>query len=122
MPETLFDRLGGAPAIDAAVELFYTKVLADPELSPFFAEIDMVRQRKMQKDFLTMAFGGPNNYKGRDMRKAHMRPLKAGMNDTHFDLVVQHLGASLNELGVNDELITEVATAAESLRDDVLNR
>ena len=34
---TLFERVGGVPAIKAAVDLFYEKVLADPTLKPFFA-------------------------------------------------------------------------------------
>jgi hemoglobin len=71
MTDSLFDRLGGRAAVEAAVELFYEKVLADDLLSPFFANTDMTRQRAQQKAFLTFAFGGPNNYTGQDLRTAH---------------------------------------------------
>ena len=69
-----------------------------------------------------MAFGGPNNYHGRDMRKAHMRPVENGLTDEHFDRVVTLLAASLQELGVEEALISEVGAATEGLRADVVNR
>lgn len=118
---TLYERLGGEPAIDAAVDLFYDKVLADSRINHFFSDTDMARQRGHQKRFLSYAFGGMPNYSGKGMRVAHA-PLveKLGLDDTHFDAVVENLAASLTELGVSNELIGEVATVAESIRDDVL--
>ena len=40
---SLYDRLGGASALDAAVDLFYRKVLADERISRFFDDVDMER-------------------------------------------------------------------------------
>ena len=45
-----------------------------------------------------------------------------GIDDGHFNAVVENLAATLRELGVSDEDITEVAKIAESVRGDVLNR
>lgn len=120
---TLYERLGGEPAIDAAVDLFYDKVLADERINHFFTNSDMARQRGHQKLFLTYAFGGMPGYSGRSMREAHA-PLveKLGLNDDHFDAVMENLGAALMELKVADELIGEAAAIAESVRDDVLGR
>jgi truncated hemoglobin YjbI len=117
---SLYDRLGGAPAIAAAAELFYRKVLADPLLEPYFADVDMDRQVAKQAAFLTMALGGPNEYTGRDLRTAHAK--LAGLDDLHFDKVLQHLAATLRELGAADEDIATAAAVAASVRDDVLNR
>ena len=116
---TLFERIGGEDAVDAAVDIFYEKVLADERISGFFENLDMVAQANKQKNFLTMAFGGPNNYTGMDMRQGHAH---LGLNDEHFDAVVENLGGTLKELGVADSDIAEVAKVAESTRDDVLNR
>jgi hemoglobin len=82
----------------------------------------MDRHAAKQKAFLTMAFGGPNHYTGLDMRKAHAPLLKMGLNDSHFDAVVELLGATLKDLGVPENLIAEVAAIAETTRNDVLNR
>ena len=69
-----------------------------------------------------MAFGGPNNYTGKDLREGHKHLVEKGLDDTHVDIVIEHLGGTLKELGVPDADITEVASIANSVRDDVLNR
>ena len=120
--KSLFDKLGGEGAVDAAVDIFYSKVLADDTISRFFESIDMKRQHAMQKSFLTMVFGGPNNYTGRDLRTAHARLVKDGLSDAHFDAVAGHLQATLQELNVPANLVKEVMTIAESTRNDVLGR
>lgn len=117
---SLYEKLGGDVAVDAAVDIFYRKVLMDDRISHYFDDIDMDLQAAKQKGFLTMVLGGPNNYTGKDMREAH-KHLK-GLNDTHFDAVVENLGATLKELGVTDEDIAQVAGIAESVRGEVLNR
>jgi truncated hemoglobin YjbI len=117
---SLFDRLGGSPAMTAASELFYRKVLADPVLSPYFDDVDMDRQVAKQAAFLTMAMGGPNQYTGRDLRAAHAG--LPGLTDDHVDRVIGYLAQTLRELGAADDDITQAGAIAASVRDDVLNR
>lgn len=119
---SLYEQLGGRDAVEAAVDIFYRKMLSDDRVSHFFDDVDMDAQIAKQKGFLTYAFGGPNTYTGQAMRAGHARLVAKGLNDTHFDIVVSHLGGTLKELGVSDELIGQVAAVAESVRDDVLNR
>ena len=119
---TLFEQLGGHDAVKAAVDGFYVKVLADERVNGFFEGVDMDRQRAMQISFLTFAFGGPNNYEGKDLRTAHAHLVAKGLNDTHYDIIVEHLGATLKELGVKDELIQQAANVANSVRNDVLGK
>lgn len=119
---SLYEQLGGDKAVDAAVDIFYRKVLADDRVNGFFDDTDMERQAAKQKAFLTMAFGGPHNYSGRDMREGHKRLVERGLDDSHVDTIIELLGESLRELNVPDELIAQVAAIAESTRNDVLNR
>jgi hemoglobin len=119
---TLYEQIGGAKAMDAAVELFYRKVLSDDRISRFFEGVDMEKQAAKQKAFLTMVCGGPNNYTGLDMRKGHAHLVKQGLNDSHFNAVAENLGSTLKELGVPAPLIQQVLGAAESMRKDVLNK
>lgn len=121
MADSLYERLGGAPAVEAAVDLFYRKVLDDTRISAYFDDTDMDAQRVKQKAFLTMAFGGPDQYSGADLRTAHAPLVERGMNGSHFDAVAEHLQATLSELGIPAELAGEVMTIAASTRDDVLN-
>lgn len=119
---SLYERLGGAGAVDAAVELFYRKVLRDPRTARFFDGVDMDAQIAKQAAFLTMAFGGPNNYTGMDLRTAHSGLRDRGMGDEQVDAVVELLGATLADLGVAPAEIAEVAAIAGSVRGDVLGR
>jgi hemoglobin len=119
---SLYERLGGSAAIDQAVDIFYRKMLGDERVAPFFDAVDMDRQAAKQKAFLTMVTGGPNRYTGRDMRAAHAPLVARGLADTHVDVVIEHLGATLKELGATDADIADVAALAESVRGDVLGR
>lgn len=120
--KSLFEQIGGEAAVNAAVDIFYRKVLADNRINKFFEGVDMGKQAAKQKAFLTVAFGGPNKYTGKDMRDGHAHLVKKGLNDSHFDAVMENLGATLKELNVPDELIAKAAAIAESTRNDVLGR
>ncbi len=119
---SLYERIGGEAAVDAAVDIFYRKVLADDRINKYFEDTDMEAQAQKQKAFLTLAFGGPNDYSGADMREAHANLVQKGLSDEHFDAVMENLAATLTELNVPDELIAEAAAIAESTRTDVLGR
>jgi len=119
---SVYDQIGGAAAVDAAVDVFYRRVLADAYVNRFFAGVDMSKQAAKQKAFLTMVMGGPHNYTGKDMREGHRHLVKMGLNDSHFDHILMHLRATLAELGVPENLIQTIIGVAESTRDDVLDR
>jgi len=122
MNQSLYERIGGEAAVNAAVDIFYRKVLADERISRFFETVDMERQAAKQKAFLTYAFGGPVHYSGKDMRRGHAHLVTQGLNDSHFDAVMENLGATLQELNVPPALIGEAAAIAESTRKDVLGK
>lgn len=116
----LYERIGGDAAVNVAVDIFYRKVLGDDRVNTYFDIVDMDAQIAKQKGFLTMVFGGPNHYNGKDMREGH-KHLK-GLNDSHVDAIIELLGQTLQELGVAESDVAEVARIANSVRDDVLNR
>jgi hemoglobin len=114
---SIYTDIGGRPAVDAAVSQFYERVLADPSLSPYFAGVDIDRLKRHQRAFIGVALGGPVAYAGRDMAAAH-----AGLQITAqaFDSVVQHLAATLENLGVPDATIAEIAGALLPLKGDIV--
>lgn len=122
MTASLYERIGGEAAVSAAVELFYRKVLNDHRINRFFGDADMEKQLVKQKAFFTMAFGGPNSYTGKDMRNAHAHLVNIGLNDDHFNVVMELLGETMQELNVPADLIAEAAAIAEGARNDVLGR
>lgn len=119
---SLYDELGGEASIDAALDTFYPKILADTRISYLFAGTDMARLRKHARAFLSMVFGGPNRYQGRDLRTAHRRAVGQGLDEDAFEVFMGHFRATLEELGVPKGQIAEVVSIAEGGRDEVLNR
>ena len=117
--QTLYERVGGAPAISAAVDNFYVKVMADPLVNHFFEDVSMRRQHKRQKQFLTMALGGPNNYEGRSMKKVHK-----GMNIEvkHFVAIAGHLTNTLLELDVHPLLVAEIIAVVATTQGDIVGQ
>ncbi|MEM9834361.1 MAG: group 1 truncated hemoglobin [Bacteroidota bacterium] len=118
--KTLFEKIGGMATVNAAVEIFYTKVLADDAINYFFRWTDMMSQHAKQKVFLAMVFGGPTKHNGKSLRDAHAHLVERGLNESHFNAVVGHLVSTLQELNVPEELIAEAGKIAENTRHDVL--
>lgn len=120
---SLYERLGGEAAITAAVDLFYERVMADERTRPFFSGLDMNAQIRKQRAFMTWAFGGPDQYRGRDLTAAHAKLVQErGLGDSHFDAVAQHLNGVLVDLGIPKPLINEVMAIVGSTRAQVLGR
>jgi hemoglobin len=120
---SLYDRLGGEAAVMAAVDEFYTRVMADELTAPFFQTLDMGAQTRKQVAFMTRAFGGPAQYQGRDLRVAHADLVRTrGLTDAHFDAVAKHLRATLETLGVEATLVDEALQVVGGTRNDVLGR
>ncbi len=119
---SLYERLGGEPAFRAATDDFYRRMLLDSRVADFFDDVDMEGQIAKQRAFLTFVTGGPAEYTGKDMRESHKHLVERGLSDEHVDIVVEHLGAALADLGAQPADIAEVAALANSVRGDVLNR
>lgn len=117
--DSLYQKLGGKAAMNAAVDAFYVKVLADDRVKHFFDNVSMDKQRRKQKEFLSAAFGGPLPWTGKDMRKAHEG---MGLTEEHFNAIAENLVNTLKDLKIKQELIDQVVAVALTTKDDVLGR
>ncbi|WP_232698646.1 group I truncated hemoglobin [Brevibacillus daliensis] len=113
----LYDNLGGEEAIGKVVDYFYELVLADGTVNQFFANTDMDKQRRHQTKFISFALGGPNQYTGQSMAKAHEN---MNLQPGHFDAIVRHLHDALEHFGVKEADINQALSTVATLRDDVL--
>jgi hemoglobin len=114
---SIYDSIGGASAVRAAVDDFYARVLADPQLAPFFTGTDLNRLKAHQRAFIAAAIGGPEIFQGRDMASAHGG---LGISDADFNAVVEHLVGTLTGLGVPAETIRQIGSALAPLRSDIV--
>ena len=115
---TLFTRLGGMEAVNAAVNIFYEKVLQDDRVNHFFRHIDMEKQSGKLKAFMAYAFGAPLPYSGKALREAHQH---MHLQESHFNAVAEQLVSTLQELNIAQGLIDEVVTVVLTTKNDVLN-
>ncbi|ADU29087.1 group I truncated hemoglobin [Evansella cellulosilytica] len=116
--QTLYEKIGGEEAISKVVDYFYNElVLNDPTVNHFFDNTDMEKQRKHQTKFISFALGGPNQYSGASMAKAH-----EGVNiqPEHFHAIAKHLHAALAYHGIGEEDINIVIDKVATLKDDIL--
>ena len=118
----LCDRIGGHQRLEAAIESFYRRVLADESIKHFFSGTDMTHLRAHQKMFISAFVGGQEEYSGRDIAAVHARLRARGLNDTHFDAFLRHFRAALEEVGVQGEKAEKTMKLLEGKRSAVLNR
>ncbi len=118
---SLYQELGGSQAVEMALDRFYQKVMDDPRVNRYFGDIALDELKGKQRAFLTMAFGGPNEYQGRDLRAAHAAPRAERLDEAGFEVFMDHFRATLEELGVGDDHVSQVMAIAYSGRDDVLD-
>ena len=115
--ESIYQRLGGKAAIAAALEEFYSRVLADPQLKGFFVGVDMKRLISQQRAFFTQALGGSARYRGPAMKQAHAH---LPIEQKHFERVAAHLSGTLASLGVPGTLMDEVMAAVAPLAGEIV--
>ena len=98
--KSLYDRLGGQPAVTAVVDDFVGNVAADNRINGFFARTDIPRLKKNLVDQICQGTGGPCTYTGRDMKTAHK-----GMNitDAQFNALVEDLKKTLDKFKVPEK-------------------
>ncbi|WP_026562644.1 group 1 truncated hemoglobin [Bacillus sp. J37] len=118
MTQTIYEKVGGEETVAKVVDYFYSElVLKDDTVNHFFKNTDMEKQRKHQTKFISFALGGPNQYSGKSMEKAHQ-----GLNiqPDHFDAIAKHLQHALSHYGVEESDIEVAIEKVASLRDDII--
>jgi hemoglobin len=114
---SIYQAIGGRAAVTAAVDGFYQRLLADPELNGFFPGGVAPRHRAYLITILGEALGGPERYRGPDLAKAHGG---LGITDADFDRTAGHLAATLDSLGVPGYLTDQIVGIVAGLRPAVV--
>jgi hemoglobin len=115
---SIYEAVGGEPAIQEAVALFYGRLLEDPEVASFFEDVDMIVLQRHMRTFMAALLGGPDHYRGRGIAAAHAG---LGISNTDFDAFVAHMVDTLIELGAPDETIRRIGGLITPLRSQVVS-
>ena len=116
---SLYDRLGGKPAITAVIDDFVGNVAADTRINKRFANANIPRLKTMLVDQVCEASGGPCKYTGRSMRESH-----TGMKitDAEFNALVEDLVKSLDKFKVPAKEKNELLGALGGMKNDIVGR
>jgi hemoglobin len=116
-PKSLFDRLGGEPAITAVVTEFVGRTTTDPRIKERFFNTDADNLKRLLVEFVCQATGGPCKYTGRDMATSH-----AGMDlvDDEFNALVEDLAGALDKFNVPDQEKGELLGALGPLKPQII--
>jgi hemoglobin len=114
---SLYEQLGGEDLIANLIPAFYVRVLADPELGPFFKHTSLDKLHAMQREFFVMATGGPIEYSGRPLAHAHHG---RGITRQHFTRFTGHLVETLLDLGVTQEEADEVIQRINATTNEIV--
>lgn len=117
--KSLYDRLGGKPAITAVVDDFVGNVAGDARINQRFANANIPRLKTMLVDQICQASGGPCTYTGATMKAAH-----TGMKitDVEFNALVEDLIKSLDKFKVGAQEKNDLLGALGGMKDDIVNQ
>ncbi len=108
---SLYARVGGETGVEQLVVEFYQRVLKEDGLGDFFYDVPMERLKKMQKEFFSIALGGPSEYSDFQLSHAHQG---RDINSGHFRKFVDILFLTLADYDLSEEerykIITHINT------------
>ena len=113
---SLYERVGGEEGIAGMVDSFYQKVLADAELAPYFKDVPMDRQIRMQREFFAAATGGPIVYSGRPLSAAHHG---LGITRRQFQRFTERMIETLEERGVGKPDVFDIIARVNLYADEI---
>ena len=124
-PRSLYDRVGGAPALTAVVGDFVATAAPDPKVdftrggSWIASDAAVFTLKKHLVDFMAQAMGGPKAYTGRSMKVTHTG---RGITQAQFDALAGHLQAALVKNKVAAADVTAIMKIAASTAPDIVEK
>lgn len=119
MEKSLYERLGGEGALTAVVAQFLENVAADERINKRFARTDLADLQRKLIDQIGQATGGPQEYTGLDMKRAHAG---MGITNAEFDALVEDLVAALDKFNVPQKEKDELLGILGPMRSDIVEQ
>lgn len=121
---SIYDRIGGKPAIRRVVKEFYQRMTTDPVFAARFRYVDLGRLMGHQVAVFTLLTGGPNET-NRDTEQIHgwLQRVHGHLRLTsgEFDRMAGHLVSTLQGAGVVETDVQTLARGLESFRGDIVS-
>jgi len=119
--ERLVEKIGGQKVLRDAVDKFYSRLVTDPRLASFFEHANLTILKWHQFNIMSIAFTHVpyDNFDVNELILTKHRWLfeDYGLNETHYDIVLEHFHNTLSELGVGEATIQEAQSTVTPLRE-----
>ena len=113
---TLFEQMGGEPALRRVVDTFVDRIFDDVMIGFFFRDANRARVKAKEYEFAARHLGADIAYTGKPLREAHApHPIMGGQ----FNRRLQILRETLIELGVPEAVRTHWLEHTEMLRSQI---
>ena len=116
---SMYDRIGGGPAVRDVVEQLYEWILADKQLLPYFDGVDISRVKRHMAALLSQVLGGPQAYAGGDLGAAHSR---LAVTPEHYGRVVDLAAAALLLAHAPRDVVAAVEGVLEATRPQIVGQ
>ncbi len=116
---SLYDRLGGKPAITAVVDDFVRRVAKDDRMNGRFANANIPRLKMKLVEQICSASGGPCTYTGRDMKTTHAG---MGISKAEFESLVEDLVTTLDKFHVGQREKNELLGVLGPMQSDIVEQ
>lgn len=116
---TLTEKLGGSGAIQATIQALYSRLVQDPLTIIFFQDADIAALSVHLYFFLKYITDGratPEDRLDLIVRQHHQHLFQKGLNERHFDRLVEHLVITLKGFNISRETMDELIAAVGPLR------
>jgi hemoglobin len=103
--QTVYERVGGAPAFTRLVASFYARVAEDPVLRPLYPDEELAAAEERLRLFLVQYWGGPTTYsetRGHPRLRMRHAPFRIGAREA--EAWRANMRAALDELALPPEL------------------
>jgi hemoglobin len=122
--KSLYDRLGGRPAITAVVDEFVSRVAADKRINAYFAATasDPARLTSFKGKLVAQicpASGGSCKYMGKNMKAAHTG---MGVTTADFNALVEDLVGALDKFKVGQHEKDQLLGALGPMKTDIVQK
>lgn len=114
---TLYDRLGGLPAITAVVDKSVDRHATDPRTRRSFEGVNLKVLKASIVAQACEAAGGPCKYEGETMLKAHTG---LAITSLEFDTVIGHISETLDQFHVGAREKAEFLQLLVPMKSDIV--
>jgi hemoglobin len=120
--KSLYERLGGYDAIEAATNDLLERLFRDPQLGAYWkgkGEDGKKRDIQLISNYMVAAAGGPMHYVGRDMKLSHKG---LGITEGEWEIFMRHARGMLEKFNVPARETDEVLAFFTSLKADIVEK